>query len=146
MTADVVVAPAGDLDPAEVLALYRAVGWTAYDPAALLAGIAGSSRVVAARRDGALVGLARVVSDGATICYLQDVLVRPDEQRRGTGRALVRAALVPYGSVRTVLLTDDEPGQHAFYSSLGFRPVRDDGPLRAFVRLARQPPGCDRFR
>ena len=54
------------------------------------------------------------------------------------GRALVRAVLDRYASVRQkVLLTDDEPGQRAFYESLGYREIRDYGPgtLRAFVRF-----------
>ena len=35
------------------------------------------------------------------------------------------------------LLTDDEPGQRAFYESLGFAETRDfdDGSLRAFVKF-----------
>jgi GNAT superfamily N-acetyltransferase len=128
------------LDLGEVVGLYREVGWTRYadDATTLEAALAGSSRVVAARVDGRLVGLARVISDGATICYLQDVLVCPDAQRTGVGRALVRAALEPYASVRQkVLLTDDEPRQRAFYESLGYRETRDygSGSLRAFVRF-----------
>jgi GNAT superfamily N-acetyltransferase len=131
-------------DPTEVLALYRAVGWTAYaeNPAVLGAALDGSSRVVVARRDGRLVGLARVVSDGASIAYLQDVLVEPAQQRTGLGRALVAAALEPYGHVRQkVLLTDDQPAQRAFYESLGFAEAGDvpGGPLRAFVRVDVQP-------
>ncbi|MCM3660460.1 GNAT family N-acetyltransferase [Georgenia satyanarayanai] len=130
--------PALSMD--EVEALYREVGWTTYadDVVTLEAALAGSSHVVAARRDGRLIGLARVISDGATICYLQDVLVHPDAQRAGVGRALVLAALEPYGSVRQkVLLTDDEPGQRAFYESLGYEETRDHGAgsLRAFVRF-----------
>ena len=37
-----------------------------------------------------------------------------------------------------VLLTDDEPGQRAFYESLGYRETRDfgEGTLRAFVRFS----------
>ena len=51
----------------------------------LAAAILGSSFVVTARADGgALVGLARAVSDEQTICYLQDVLVHPAWRRRGT--------------------------------------------------------------
>jgi len=128
--------PVLDLD--EVVALYRAVGWTAYasDAATLEAALAGSSLVVAARREGRLVGLARVISDGATICYLQDLLVHPDVQRTGVGRALMLAVLEPYAGVsQKVLLTDDEPGQRAFYESMGYRETRDHGvgSLRAFV-------------
>ncbi len=137
---DATIEASPQLDMGEVVALYRKVGWTAYadDAVTLAAALAGSSRVVAGRVDGRLVGLARVISDGATICYLQDLLVHPDTQRRGVGQALVRAALEPYAAVRQkVLLTDDEPGQRAFYESLGFRETRDHdaGSLRAFVRF-----------
>jgi ribosomal protein S18 acetylase RimI-like enzyme len=124
----------------ELLELYGAVGWSAYTdkPELLRAGIAGSSHVVTARLDGRLVGLARATSDDATICYLQDVLVHPDAQRRGIGRALVQAVLDRYSAVRQkVLLTDDEPAQRAFYESLGYAEIRDFGPgtLRSFVRF-----------
>jgi GNAT superfamily N-acetyltransferase len=137
-SATVAAASLPDID--EAVALYRAVGWNIYadQPEVLRAALAGSTRVVTAYRSGRLVGLARVISDGASICYLQDVLVHPDEQRNGTGRQLVLAALEPYAGVRQkVLLTDDEPAQRAFYESLGYAEVRDhaDGSLRAFVRV-----------
>jgi len=130
----------GTADTAEIVALYDAVGWSAYtrSPETLRAAIVGSSFVVAARRAGALVGLARAISDGATICYVQDVLVAPDHQRSGIGRALVTAVLDRYSRVRQkVLLTDDEPRQRAFYESLGYAEIREfaEGKLRAFVRF-----------
>lgn len=139
-TAGITVEASPKLSMDEVEALYRDVGWTTYadDVVTLEAAIAGSSRVVAARREGRLIGMARVISDGATICYLQDVLVHPSAQRAGVGRALVLAALEPYASVRQkVLLTDDEPGQRAFYESLAYQETRDHGAgtLRAFVRF-----------
>lgn len=131
---------ASDLEVASVVALYEAVGWNVYttDPAKLMAALAGSATVAVARSGGALVGLARVVSDGATICYLQDVLVHPEHRRHGLGRRLVESVLEPYESVRQkVLLTDDEPGQRRFYESLGYSETRDfaEGTLRAFVRF-----------
>lgn len=123
----------------EVLDLYDAVGWNAYteSPSTLLRALAGSAQVVTARRDGQLLGLARVVGDGPTIAYLQDVLVRPDAHRAGIGRRLVDAAFFPFSTVRQqVLLTDAEPGQRAFYESLGFIEAHDHEPeLRSFVRL-----------
>jgi GNAT superfamily N-acetyltransferase len=137
---ELVIEPATDIALDQVIALYEAVGWSAYtkDPTVLRAAIAGSSHVVAARRGERLVGLARAMSDDATICYLQDVLVLPEEQRNGVGRALVQAVLNRYRTVRQkVLLTDDEPGQRAFYEALGYAEVRDygQGTLRAFVRF-----------
>ncbi|QFG68903.1 GNAT family N-acetyltransferase [Ornithinimicrobium pratense] len=124
----------------ELIGLYDAVGWTTYttDPEVLEAAVDGSTHVVTARYSEDLLGLARVISDGATIAYLQDVLVRPELQREGVGKALVDAAMAPFAHVRQqVLLTDDEPGQRAFYESLGYAEIRDhgEGRLRAFVRF-----------
>ena len=134
-----VISPETDVPLAELLELYGAVGWTAYtaNPELLRKGVDGSSYVVTARLGGRLLGLARAMSDDATVCYLQDVLVHPEAQRRGIGRALVAAVLERYRPVRQkVLLTDDEPAQRAFYESLGYQEIRDFGPgtLRAFVR------------
>jgi len=128
---------------AEVLGLYESVGWSAYteEPGELERALAGSTRVVIARRGSQLVGLARVLSDGATIAYLQDVLVRPDAHRSGIGRRLVEAAFAPFARVRQhVLLTDAEPGQRSFYESLGFVEAHDHrAQLRSFVRFQLRP-------
>lgn len=102
----------------EVLALYGSVGWTAYteQPEALRRGFA----TLAARENGTLVGLLRAVGDGCTVVLVQDLLVRPDHQRRGIGTALMQAALERFRSVRQVqLLTDDTEKTKGFYRSLG---------------------------
>ncbi|WP_459335495.1 GNAT family N-acetyltransferase [Arthrobacter sp. TMS2-4] len=134
------VVNAEDLALSEVLALYGAVEWLAYtkDPDNLQRALEGSSTLVAARDGETLVGLARVVSDGASICYLQDILVRPSHHRRGIGRALAERALEQYPHVRQkVLITDDEPQQKAFYEALGYTQTEEfeGGSVRAFVRF-----------
>lgn len=127
--------PAAD----ELAALYRSVGWSRYsrDPALLHDAVARSPRVVSARDDGNLVGLARVVGDGLTIVYLQDILVAPTHQRAGIGRRLFDRVFEPFRSVRQkVLITDDEPRQQAFYQQMGFTEIRKmQHPIRAFVRF-----------
>ena len=135
-------ADGSDLPVDAVVRLYNSVGWSAYttEPEKLAAALAGSSLLAVARDGGDLVGLARVISDGHTICYLQDVLVDPRHQRTGLGRSLVEFVLAPYAHVRQkVLLTDTEPGQKAFYESLGYQQAGGDSdgalPLRAFVRF-----------
>lgn len=125
----------------EVARLYDTVGWTAYTREAetIRAGLRGASFVAAAFAGERLVGLVRAVSDDATVCYVQDVLVDPEFQRSGVGRALMAEVAARYAHVRQhVLLTDDEPGQRAFYESLGYAEIRDfgAGTLRAFVRFA----------
>lgn len=124
----------------ELLRLYDAVGWTAYtrDPRRLERAVRDSQAVVTARDDGALVGLARAVTDGATILYLQDVLVAPTHRRRGIGRALVDALLGRYAEVRQkVLLADDDPAADGFHRALGYVPAGEvgGGPLVAYVRI-----------
>ena len=124
----------------ETRTLYDSVGWAAYteDLDALIRGLENSAVVVTARSGGELIGLARIVSDQATIAYLQDVLVHPSFQRRGIATALVNRAFAPFSRVRQhVLLTDAEPGQRAFYESIGFTPIRDlpGQGCRSFVRF-----------
>ena len=128
------------LTEADLVGLYESVGWCAYtrDPEKVLASVRGSHRVAVARSGADLVGLARTISDGVTIVYLQDVLVRPEVRRDGLGSRLVRAVLDADPDVRQrVLLTDAEPGQRAFYTALGFTEAHDHDPgLRAFVRMS----------
>ena len=139
MSGDDVVVRAELPETAEALDLYDAVGWSAYtqEPETLERALTGSRHVVTARRAGELLGLARVIGDGATIAYLQDVLVRPGAQRRGIGRRLVEEVFAPFDTVRQqVLLTDAEPAQRAFYEALGFVEAHDHDPgLCSFVRL-----------
>lgn len=123
----------------ELVDLYDAVGWSAYtrDPARLVAAVGASLSVVTAREDGELVGLARLVGDGQTIVYLQDILIRPTHQGRGIGRELFRRVFAPHEDVRQkVLITDDEPAQRAFYESMGFMEAGSlEHPIRTFVQL-----------
>jgi len=55
--------------------------------------LAGSVFVATARRGGDLVGLIRLVGDGAYILHVAGLTVRPDVQRRGIGRRLVEMAV-----------------------------------------------------
>ena len=125
--------------PKELVDLYDAVGWSAYtrDQARLAAAVGASLSVVTAREDGELIGLARLVGDGLTIVYLQDILIRPAYQHRGIGRELFQRVFAPYEDVRQkVLITDDEASQHAFYKSMGFTETGDlDYPIRTFVQF-----------
>lgn len=129
MTADTVELRVGVIpDVADLVTLYDAVGWTAYtkDPDGLLRAVTNSAFVVTAWRGDVLVGLARCLSDDVAICYLQDILVRPDGQKTGLGRRLLEACRERYGHVRmTVLLTDDRPEQRAFYAAMGFCNTKD---------------------
>ena len=86
---------------AEVLSLYRSVGWRVYadNPAMVKAAFAGSLLVLGAFVQDELIGLIRAVGDGVSILYIQDVLVAPEHQRKGVGRRLLQAMLAQYLSL-----------------------------------------------
>ena len=107
----------------EILQLYAQVGWTAYteDMPALERGYKNSLLVLAAYKNGELLGIVRGVGDGTTIVLVQDILVYPARQRQGIGTALRKAVLERYKNVRQIqLVTDNTPKTVVFYKSLGF--------------------------
>lgn len=123
----------------QVLDLYESVQWTAYtrNPDSLMRALENSDYVAEAWDGQILAGLVRCISDGATILYLQDVLVRPSHQRHGLGRRLVKRAIAHYPSDlrQIVLITDDQDDQRGFYESLDFVEIRRlDKPGRCFVQ------------
>lgn len=107
----------------QVLPLYEAVEWTNYtaNPDRLKAGLDGTLYMRAAFDGDQLVGLLRAVGDGATILFIQDILVLPAYQRQGIGRQLLTDCLEAYkGIYQCHLLTDQTLKTKAFYESLGF--------------------------
>ena len=111
-------------DREETLRLYESVGWTAYtaEPEKLQSAFENSLSVLGAFDGEKLLGIIRAVGDGASIVFIQDILVFPEYQRNGVGRALMNALLEKYRGVRQIeLATDDVPETLEFYKALGFR-------------------------
>ncbi|MDO4918085.1 GNAT family N-acetyltransferase [Kocuria sp.] len=121
------------IDRAALLRLYDAVGWSSYTqrPEDFGPMVENSWLVLSAWDAGEFVGLVRVVGDGATVAYIQDLLVAPGHQRRGIGRALLTEVLTDTARIRQVYITTDDPAWNrhvvALYRSLGFRPTPDLG-------------------
>jgi ribosomal protein S18 acetylase RimI-like enzyme len=129
------------VDLEQLLSLYSSVGWSAYTdhPDWLQLAVEQSSYVVTEwTDDGDLIGLARALSDGHSIFYLQDILVRPEYQGRGTGSRLLADCLAAFAHVRQkVLLTDADDAQRRLYQGAGFVRLADyeDAELNAYVRF-----------
>lgn len=114
----------------EVMSLYESVGWTAYTdhPDSLRQGFENSMLTLAAYEGGQLLGIIRTVGDGATIVFVQDILVFPKYQRKGVGSALLQAVLDMYRHVRQIeLVTDNTQNTIAFYKSMGFKEMSEFG-------------------
>jgi len=112
----------------EIVELYKAAGWWQESPearAAIAPMIRGSLCFMVARSiDGKLVGMARVISDGYSDAYIQDVVVLPNYRGRGVGRELVRR-LTQFCLERKIAWIGlvAEPGTQGLYEDLGFGPL-----------------------
>jgi len=121
----------------EIVELYKSAGWWQDAPeasearAVISAMIRGSFRFMVARLpEGRIVGMARVISDGFSDAYIQDVVVLPSYRRRGIGRELIRR-LTEYCVARKIAWIGlvAEPGTREFYEELGYRPLADYQPM-----------------
>lgn len=107
----------------DILYLYNDVGWSSYtkDMESLIKAIKNSLKVVSVWDKDLLVGLIRVVGDGYSIIYIQDILILQKYQNRGIGKRLIEIILDKYKNVRQkVLLTDKEEKNILFYKKVGF--------------------------
>lgn len=108
---------------AEILGLYTSVGWTNYtdNPEMLRNAYLNSLKIYGAYVDDKLIGIIRVVGDGYSVIFIQDLLVHPEFQRKGVGTLLLKKVLCEYDSVyQKHLITEDTEKTILFYKSLGF--------------------------
>ena len=107
----------------DVLHLYQAVGWTNYthQPEKLEQALSHSLAIYVALDGDAVVGLIRLVGDGFSSIFVQDLIVLPSYQRQGIGRSLMKEALEDYKDAYQVqLVTEQTEKNVGFYRSLGF--------------------------
>lgn len=119
-------------------ALYNDVEWFAYtqDLPLLQEALAQSLDVLSAWDGDRLVGLIRIVGDGLTIIYIQDLLVLGAYQNQGIATTLMQQALDKYHRVRQkVLLTEEAANVRHFYEKNDFVSC-DQGSLVAFAKLS----------
>jgi GNAT superfamily N-acetyltransferase len=118
--------------------LYNDVQWYAYtkDLIVLQQAISQSLDVISAWDEEELVGLIRVVGDGLTIIYIQDILVLNAYQNQGIATQLMQQILQKYSHVRQkVLLTEEAPDVRHFYEKNEFQSC-DKGSVVAFAKFS----------
>ena len=107
----------------DVLPLYQAVGWTNYtNQLQMLEQALSHSLATYLARDGEeIVGLVRLVGDGFSSVFVQDLIVLPSYQRQGIGSNLMKEALADYKDAYQIQLTTEQTEKTlGFYRSLGF--------------------------
>jgi ribosomal protein S18 acetylase RimI-like enzyme len=109
------------LTAAEYRALRADAGWSdVRAPDAALEQALGRSWNVCARiRHGELVGMGRLIEDGAVYASLWDMIVRSDHRRRGIGSAILDALMRRAGERDLVSLVATELGA-PLYRRAGF--------------------------
>ena len=108
---------------ADVLHLYQAVGWTNYtnQPQMLAQALTHSLTIYLARDGEEIVGLVRLIGDGFSSVFVQDLIVLPTYQRQGIGSTLMKKALSDYKDTYQIqLATEESEKTLGFYRSLGF--------------------------
>ena len=107
----------------DVLHLYQAVGWTNYthQPEMLEQALSHSLVIYVALDGDAVVGLIRLVGDGFSSVFVQDLIVLPSYQRQGIGSSLMKEALKDYKDAYQVqLVTEETERTLEFYRFMGF--------------------------
>lgn len=122
-------------DAEEIATLYRFAGWWEEDSDAFTvipALFSGSFAVaVAYGRDNKAVGMGRVLSDGISDAYIQDVVVNPRCRGQGIGKHIIQLLVetcLAAGITWIALIA--EPGTHTFYAPLGFTVMEDYLPMK----------------
>ena len=109
-----------DIERDEVVSLYRANGWSSAEkPEQLIPALKNSDTLVTARISGKLVGIGNAISDGSLVAYYPHLLVHPNYQDKGIGRAMMKLLQRRYASFHQQILTADAKAVE-FYKSLGF--------------------------
>ena len=107
----------------DVLHLYQAVGWTNYthQPQMLEQALSHSLVIYLALDGDAVVGLIRLIGDGFSSVFVQDLIVLPSYQRQGIGSSLMKEALKDYKDAYQVqLVTEETERTLEFYRFMGF--------------------------
>lgn len=111
-----------ELDLDQVIELYRASTLGERRPVddrkRMETMLAAANLVITAWEDGALVGIARSVTDGVYCTYLSDLAVRLTHQRQGIGMELMRRTQAAAPQAMLILLA--APKAVEYYPHVGF--------------------------
>jgi ribosomal protein S18 acetylase RimI-like enzyme len=118
----------------EIVELYKAGGWwkDEYNASSLKDLIKGSFAFAVAIDSNSkkAIGMGRLISDGISDAYLQDLIVIPTFRKKGIGKQIAQT-LIDYCKKRKItwLGLISEPDQDGFYKKLGFKIMEKHRPM-----------------
>ena len=118
----------------DIVDLYKMGGWwkESYDSSLISQMIQGSfvfAVVVDAIKDKTI-GMGRVISDGISDAYIQDLIIDPAYRKEGIGKLLVDTLISQCKKKGIIWIgVIAEPGSQHFYHRLGFSEMKDNIPM-----------------
>ncbi len=113
-----------DIDWSQVCTIFERAPLGTRDPEQLLRAAEKSYAVCSAYDGTAIVGFGRALSDGEYQSAIYDVVVMPEYQGRGVGKAIMEALLAELPQGPGPVLIYAVPGKQGFYEKLGFSVLR----------------------
>lgn len=110
----------------QVERLFLSVGWVSGTyPERLYTALVGSSTVFTAWDGERLVGLVRVLDDGAMLAYMHYVLVDPQYQGHGIADRMIEMVKERYATYLYIEVMPEESKNATFYQKHGFNIMPD---------------------
>ncbi len=111
--------------------LRASTGWAMLADQMVAAGLRQSLFAVVASTEGQVVGMGRIVGDGAIYFYIQDVIVLPEWKGRGIGASIMRELedwLARHAPENAFIGLMAAEGVASFYHHFGYRERKSTGP------------------
>jgi len=117
---DIKISETRDIEIEEIIALYKANGWSSAEkPTGLYNALLNSHSLITAWDGNKLIGLGNAISDGYLVVYYPHLLVYPNYQGKGIGKMIVEKMQEKYGDFHMQMLTADGKAVD-FYQKAGF--------------------------
>ncbi|SCY15950.1 GNAT family N-acetyltransferase [Desulfoluna spongiiphila] len=111
--------------------LRNVVGWWDTDANATKVALNNSLFSVVAIEGETVVGIGRIAGDGGLYFYIQDVIVHPDYQSKGIGKALMKELMTYIKKTAkpgSYIALMSAKGLEKYYEAFGFEARNDDAP------------------
>lgn len=110
----------------EFVNLTEAVGWGCPNLKQIETALKNTIYSISVEIDGKIIGMGRIVGDGARIFYIQDVVVEPNYQGMGIGIKIMECLMayiekVAMSACNTMVGLMSAKGKECFYEKFGFQ-------------------------
>lgn len=120
----------------DYIELRKSVDWGATDTACVERGLSNSIYCICVVQNNKLIGFGRIVGDGATVFYIQDIIVSPKYQNQNIGTKIMEKIMsyvnnnCPKGAIVGLIAIKNLDN---FYTRFGLVNNQNNGYYRFFI-------------